>query len=134
MQKAIGHLILEARLEKGMPQLRLAKIAGMDVKTLRTMEDGTRWATDVNRAKIESALGWRPGSMQDMWNDREHVPIESVTMSEMLRNAHESTWSDLAAEEAETVPVRRASQLTDEELLAEISYRFRTYKNQLYSD
>jgi len=133
MQQAIGHLIQEARVEKGLSQLRLAKEAGVDVKTLRSMEDGSRWASDVSRSKIEQALGWRSGAMQDLWRDREGIPLESVTMTEMTRGADEPTWADLEAEDSDMVPgpVRRASQLTDEELLAEISYRFRTYKDQV---
>jgi hypothetical protein len=46
----------------------------------------------------------------------------------MERGAGEETWEDL---EAKTVAVTRASQLTDEELLAELSYRFRNYKVRL---
>lgn len=134
MQKAIGQLIQEARIEKGQSQLRLAKEAGVDVKTLRSMEDGSRWASDVSRAKIEHVFGWRKGAMQDLWNDREHIPLKSVTLAEMLRGANEPTWADLDADDAKetTALIRRASQLSDEELLAELSYRFRTYKDQLH--
>lgn len=134
MQQAIGQLIQESRVERGFSQLRLAKEAGVDVKTLRSMEDGSRWASDVTRAKIEQVFGWRKGAMQDLWNDREHLPLKSVTLTELQRGAGEPTWEELETEDAGKAsgPVRRASQLTDEELLAELSYRFRTYKDQLH--
>ena len=41
----------------------------------------------------------------------------------------------LAAEESRAEhPVTRANQLTDEELLAELSYRFRNYKNRFLAE
>lgn len=123
----IGQLIVNARVEQKKSQLGFSKEAGIDVQTLRSIEKGIRLPLDVNQGKIERALGWRAGAIREVWEDREHTPAAKFTLDEMRRGAGESTWQELD-EEHNGGPVMKASLLSDEELLAEISYRFRNYK------
>lgn len=134
--ETIGQLIKEGRLEKGLRQLPFAKFAEVDAKTLSSMERGTRVAWETNQRKVEKALGWRLGSIQEVLDHAAETPRESVTLASMKEGAAEASWQDLADEEkrAPEQPVTRANQLTDEELLAELSYRFRNYKNRFLAE
>jgi transcriptional regulator with XRE-family HTH domain len=131
--RRIGLLIKEGRNKLGMSQVPFAEHAGVDAKTISSMERGKRVAWEQSQRKVEAALGWRPGSIQEVLDDAENIPITSLTLDSMLEGAGHATWFDLDSEEAlrRNGPVTRASQLTDEELLAELSYRFRNYKNRL---
>lgn len=130
--ETIGHLIKEGRLALGYAQKPFATVSGVDTKTLATMEKGTRVAWETNQRKVEQALGWRVGSIQRVLDDAEDIPAGSVTLASMKEGAGEPSWQDLDAEESakNKGPATRANQLTDEELLAELSYRFRNYKNK----
>jgi transcriptional regulator with XRE-family HTH domain len=134
--ETIGRLIKEGRLAMGLRQLPFAKLAGVDTKTLATMESGTRVAWETNQRKVEKALGWRAGSIQEVLDNAADTPVESVTLASMEEGAAEASWQDLDKEinGAPEQPVTRASQLTDEELLAELSYRFRNYKNRFLGE
>lgn len=132
----IGRLIKEGRLEKDLRQLPFAKFAEVDTKTLASMEKGTRVAWETNQRKVEKALGWRAGSIQEVLDNAADTPRESVTLGSMKEGGAAETWQDLADAENDRAeqPVTRANQLTDEELLAELSYRFRNYKNRFLSE
>ena len=132
----IGRLIKEGRLAKGLRQRPFAIESGVDTKTLASMENGTRVAWETNQRKVEKALGWRVGSIQEVLDHAPDTPVGSVTLTSMQEGGTEATWQDLAAEESRATeqPVTRANQLTDEELLAELSYRFRNYKNRFLAD
>jgi len=132
----IGRLIKEGRLEKDLRQRPFAIEAGVDTKTLATMEGGKRVAWETNQRKVEKALGWRVGSIQEVLDHAPDTPPESVTLASMKEGGEAASWQDLAAEESKVTeqPVTRANQLTDEELLAELSYRFRNYKNRFLND
>lgn len=134
--ETIGRMIKEGRLALGLRQLPFAKFAEVDAKTLASMEKGTRVAWETSQRKVEKALGWRIGSIQEVLDSAADTPRESVTLASMKEGSSEATWQDLAAEENGTAeqPVTRANQLTDEELLAELSYRFRNYKNRFLSE
>jgi transcriptional regulator with XRE-family HTH domain len=125
---ALGRLIVEAREERYPSRRQFAQAAGMDIKTVVTAEKGVRELHPHTQRRIEQALGWRKGAIHDVWQHRTEIPAESLTVQEMERGAGEETWEDL---EAKATQVSRASQLTDEELLAELSYRFRNYKIRL---
>ena len=126
--KAIGTLITDARKDRYPSRRQFAMTAGMDIKTVVTAEKGEREIHPHTQRRIEQALGWRKGSIEDVWGHRSEIPADSLTVEEMERGAGEESWEDL---EAKSVSVTRASQLTDEELLAELSYRFRNYKVRL---
>lgn len=53
----IGVRIRRERLEQGLSQLELCKRAGIDMKTLHSMETGRRTPLDTSLFKVENALG-----------------------------------------------------------------------------
>lgn len=126
----LGSLIQLARMEVQKSQIAFAKDIGLNVQTLRTMERGERMAQSIAQAKVEKGLGWRTGSIRELWEDRENLGPEHVTLEEMRRGAGEPTFQEIENGSGQS-PVMKASLLSDEELLAEISYRFRNYKVQL---
>lgn len=129
----IGTLIKNARMELQVSQISFAETISLNVQTLRTMERGDRLTQSVAQAKVEKGLGWRTGSIQEVWEDREHTQADSVTLDEMRRGAGEPTFQEIENGTAES-PVMKASLLSDEELLAELSYRFRNYKDTINRD
>jgi hypothetical protein len=126
--QAIGRLIKEAHSRIYPSRRQFAILTEVDVKTIIGAEKGERELHPTTQRKIEKALGWRRGSIDDVWQHRSEIPAESLTIDEMERGVNDTTW-----EEMETRPMTytKASQLTDEELLAELSYRFRNYKVRL---
>ena len=132
----IGQLIKEGRLARGLRQVPFAKFAEVSTKTLASMETGTREAWETNQRKVEKALGWRMGSIQEVIDNAAETPKESVTLESMQEGGSAESWQDLAELESSLTeqPVTRANQLTDEELLAELSYRFRNYKNRFLNE
>lgn len=132
----IGTLIKQARLQKGFAQKPFAVFAGVDTKTLASMENGTRMAWEVNQRKVEDALGWRAGAIQEVMDNAANTPAASVTLDTLREGGAEASWQDLDAEEQakKDGPVTRANLLTDEELLAELSYRFRNYHDRLHPE
>ena len=126
-QQAIGKLIRTARIDRGESQAAFAKHADINPKTLWSAETGDRLPQDVNQRKIERALGWRAGSIADIWADRAELTPGLVVLAKMQDGAGEATWHDLDKEDV--APLTKAMHLSDEELLAELSYRFRNYKN-----
>lgn len=60
----VGDQVVTRRAELGLSRAELARRADVDPKTLQTLEQDRRWPQDVNRAKIEQALGWAPGSLE----------------------------------------------------------------------
>lgn len=58
-----GEQVVKRRAELGLSRAAAAKLAGVDPKTLQSLEQDTRWPHDTNRAKIERALRWAPGSL-----------------------------------------------------------------------
>lgn len=124
--ETIGKLIVSGRLELGIAQQPFAKHAGLSYTTLRSMESGQRVPWDTNQRKIENALGWRPGAIQEILDNAETIPMESLTLDYLREGAGEPTWQDLDAEESETTrPVTRAGELSNEELIGELAYRLR---------
>lgn len=124
----IGQLIRDARKHHGESMAALAERAGINSKTLWSAETGARFPHDVNQLKIERALGWRDGSIAEAFRDRETLAPENLTLEWMQAGGDSSSWGALAAQQ--TGPLARAINLTDEELLAELSYRFRNYREE----
>lgn len=62
----VGRLVTRRRLELGMDAAQLARTAGVDPKTVASLEHGERWPRDRSRASIEAALNWQTGSLDDM--------------------------------------------------------------------
>lgn len=126
--KKIGQLIRDARKYQGESMATLAERAGINSKTLWSAETGSRYPHDVNQLKIEVALGWRHGSISEAWAERENMSPENLTVEWMQAGGETASWGELAKKK--TAPLAKAMNLTDEELLAELSYRFRNYREE----
>ncbi|MFJ5956065.1 multiprotein-bridging factor 1 family protein [Paenarthrobacter sp. NPDC092416] len=121
--QTIGRLIKEERLAQGLSQVQLAKLAGTAIKTVRTLESGTRRTQEINQRKLEHALGWRAGSMSDVLKGKSTFAPDQITPDDM-RTSDEPQQGPRAVSPAGTAgPVVRAAHLSDEELLAELTYR-----------
>lgn len=129
----IGNLIQNARMELQKSQISFAKEIALNVQTLRTMERGERMAQSLAQGKVEKGLGWRIGSIREIWEDRANLTPDQVTLEEMRRGAGEATFQEIE-NGSDKSPVMKASLLSDEELLAELSYRFRNYKVRLHEE
>lgn len=123
--EALGRLITEAHKDRYPSRRQFAIATGIDVKTITTAERGERELHPNSQRKIEQALGWRKGSIEEVWEHRGEIDLAALTVEEMQRGAGTVTPAENDA------VASRASQLTDEELLAELSYRFRNYKVRL---
>lgn len=62
-----GRAVVERRLQLELSQAALASAAGVDAKTLRSLERGERWPQDTSRAKVERALGWKEGTLHALF-------------------------------------------------------------------
>lgn len=74
-QRAV-HKVKARRGDLGMSQQGLAETAGVDIKTVNNFEARGRWPIAQNRAKIEAALGWASGSLQQIAEGGEPVLLE----------------------------------------------------------
>lgn len=89
----------------------LARMAAVDVKTVRGfLGKKERWPNRENRAKISEALGWPADEIDNIERTGGLSPaaIDEAPTQESLRRI-------------------RASELTDDELLSELTYRMRSY-------
>lgn len=127
----IGSLVTKSRTQAGLTQIELAKDAGIDVKTLRTLEYGERLLHEKKLLAVERTLGWRDFSIRQLWDRREYLDVDQVSVEDMKADRSQETWADLAGEGKG--PVTKASQLTNEELLMELQYRFRNLEVQVNS-
>jgi transcriptional regulator with XRE-family HTH domain len=62
----VGRLVARRRQELGLDAAQLAREAGVDPKTVASIEHGERWPRDRSRAAIEAVLRWQTGSLDDM--------------------------------------------------------------------
>jgi len=107
-----------------------AKDINLNVQTLRTMERGDRLVQDLAQSKVEKGLGWRIGAIREVMEDHSRLTPEQITVDEMRRGAGEPNFQELE-NGGDKSRVMKASHLSDEELLAELSYRFRNYRIRL---
>lgn len=124
----IGHLIRDARKHLGESMAALAERAGINSKTLWSAETGSRFPHDVNQLKIEKALGWRHGSIQEAWAGREGMAPDNLTVEWMRAGGESTSWGELAQQK--TAPLAKAIHLGDEELITELLFRFRNYREE----
>ena len=102
--------------------MQLAKQAGTAIKTVRTLESGTRRTQEINQRKLEHALGWRAGSVSDVLKGKTNFAPDQITPDDM-RSGDDSRPSAGPRVVVPAAPIARASHLSDEELLAELTYR-----------
>jgi len=99
--KEVADAVNHRRRELELTELRLRTMTGLDRKTLQALLEGTRWAQEETRIKVEAALQWSAGSIQDIRDGKYPTPLEATDEPPLLQ----------------TIP--------DEELLAEIRRRMR---------
>lgn len=107
---AIGQLIGKAQREKFPSRRQFSIATSLDIKTLTAAEKGMRELHSNTQSEIEKALGWRKGSIDEVWTRRGDITAESLTVQQMHeQNNHATPFS--------------ASDLTDKELLDELALR-----------
>jgi transcriptional regulator with XRE-family HTH domain len=126
--RRIGQLIRDARKNLGESMAALAERAGINSKTLWSAETGSRFPHDVNQLKIEKALGWRHGSIAEAWAERGTLDPDNLTVEWMSAGGESASWGELAKQN--NGPLQKAGKLSDEELLTELMYRFRNYREE----
>ncbi|MGZ4659841.1 MAG: helix-turn-helix domain-containing protein [Arthrobacter sp.] len=112
MMLSLGLLVKESRKAKGHHAKQAAAEIGIANSTLRVLESGSsrRMPTTSTLRSIEFYFGWREDSLRECWEKRREIPFGSLTL-DMLRPA-------------KPTGVLKASHLTDQELMAELSFRF----------
>jgi transcriptional regulator with XRE-family HTH domain len=70
----VGRLVTRRRQELGLDAAQLARQAGVDPKTLASLEHGERWPRDRSRAAIEAVLHWQAGSLDDIRAGEDPTP------------------------------------------------------------
>lgn len=117
MKKRISALAKEARETAGLSRPAMAERASISVKTIYSFENADTWPQATRLAAISKALGW------------EYEKIERLLNSE--REPSEVTLNDLQGDPWANDRPRYVSDLTDEELLAELTFRFQQRNAEL---
>lgn len=90
----VGVLVVAQRERLGLDAAPFARLAGVDPKTLSSLERGERWPRTKSRNAIESALGWAPGSLTAMLAGGD--PLLDEGDGELLasRLRHPRNWAE----------------------------------------
>jgi hypothetical protein len=109
---ALGALAAEARAARGENKKTAAARMGLNEGTLSHLERAltTRAPTRSTMAVVESYYGWRKGAMQEIWENRREIHAHDVSLAMMLPRP--------------AAGLLKASHLTDQELMAELNFRF----------
>ena len=113
--RRLGSLAKRRREELGLTARAFAIEANISDKTIREFEFGRQLPIGTTRAKIEKALGWRPGIIED-------------TIRQVGRKASNIQMEDLDAEDSLHLASAGGPGLTlvsNEALLAELGRRLR---------
>jgi len=113
--RQLGRLAKQRREEIGLGRVPFAKEAGMGSdKTIVEFEFGRRLMSGTNQRKLEKALGWRLGAIEDV-------------LRMVDRKASEITMQEVDAEDSLHIAaqggIKGASLLTNAELIAELTRR-----------
>lgn len=138
---AVGYV---ARLRRSRLQLNqgdLKRRGGPGPSTVGKIERGEQESFPLRtQHALETALGWSKGTVEEMLHvmeDPRHTwwgdPEAREAFLEELIVDHVPDWDD---EVEASAPASRASELSDEELLAELTYRMKKYADEIerYSD
>lgn len=98
----------------GSSDAKLGELFGVNWKTVFNWRNGKSVPTPATRAGVEKAIGWKLGSIDRILSG------EGVFLSL-------SDVQDLPVEER---PVKRAADLSDDELLSEVTRRFKNYADK----
>lgn len=112
MFQTLGSLVTEARRLKGRHKKEAAVEMGIADSTLRFLELGknSRFPQQGTLNAIEDYFGWRRGVMKDAWNNRRSIAPGTLTLDMMLPE--------------KPAGLLTAAHLTDQELMAELNFRF----------
>lgn len=117
MKKRISALAKEARETARLSRPAMAEQAGISTKTIYSFENGDTWPQATRLAAICKVLGW------------EYEKIDSLLRSE--REPATLTLEELKADEWGQDRPRFVSDLTDEELLTELTFRFQKRNQEI---
>lgn len=111
MVLSLGTLAEKERLNRGLNRKTAAAQMGVNPSTLQLFEQGrTMVPNRATMVAVETYYGWRRGVMLELWDKRRDVEFGDVTM-------------DTVQPDKPTGLVK-ASQLSDQELMAELNFRF----------
>lgn len=116
MKKRIGELVAEERAEQKLSRPELADKAGIAIRTIQTFELGHTWPQSTRLRAITKALGWKSRAVEKLLTSGENP--EDVTLDDLRGDG----WATAAS---------RASELSDEELLAELTMRMQMKNAEL---
>jgi hypothetical protein len=118
MKQALGRLITAGRLELGKQRPEFSRMVELSLSGLKNIENGVAWPQDATTRNLEKALRWKAGVIDELL-DREDlgtVALEDVT----------DVWAVAGIQ-----PARKASELSTDELLAELTHRVKGMEAEL---
>lgn len=130
--KYLGLMARLRRLYVGLKQEELAQYGGPGKTTVGKIENARMDALPPRtQQQLEKALGWRRGSVREILAE----PEEDYWNPAVLEHGYDVEQDGNAIEWIEAplpdlthgTPARSARDLSDEELLAELTYRMRVY-------
>lgn len=107
----VGKIVTQRRNELHMDAAELARVAGVDPKTLASLEKGERWPRDKSRSRIEDALKWTAGSLSVV--RRGGTPSMSGVIRDRSGRAIQEFTAIEGAEQEELELLRLASIVLD---------------------
>lgn len=113
----VGSLAETERLQAGYNRKAFAELAGINIRTLMDFENGVRRARPLNLTKIEKVLKWRPGAI-DWALDLNAERLGALTINDLR---------DWSLSDEPSTGVTKAEHLSDDELITELTRRFRNY-------
>lgn len=128
----VGRLARNRRERLGLGQGELKDYGGPGVVTVRKLERATQpnFPSRTRRA-MERALGWKVGEIDRLLRIHE----EPWWADEQMRAEFETELIEENLPDLTPAPaVRRAAHLTDDELLAELTYRMKRYAEAIGDD
>lgn len=122
-----GQMARRRRQRLGLKQEDLQQYGGPRVSTVGKFERGAQDHFPLRtQHQIENALGWKRGSIEDVLRvvrSGEWHAWEGAYEAELI----EDNIPDLSTPSDSDAQVRRATELSDDELLAEITFRMKKY-------
>jgi transcriptional regulator with XRE-family HTH domain len=96
----LGHLIASGRGRQRWSVAELAERSGLSERTIDYLESGRRTRyRDSTLARIEDALGWRPGTALGIVEGMDPVP----TMADQLLERVIARWEHLSEEQRQAI-------------------------------
>lgn len=106
--------------QRGLKPEPFSKVVGATSRTVENWLGGHRKPTPTSHGAIERALGWKAGSIEAMFDES---PFQTVHWD----------LDEVRLPDPEKQPVARAAELSDDELLTEVTRRFKTYADKAMS-